>query len=228
MDEKTVYLATQESGVYDEFILDIPVYKSGLQTYLNGKQDSLLAQRNYTPEQKSTIRNNIGAVDISYVANEVNALSQVSRTGSYYSLLDYPTKLSQFQNNAGLATEAFVNSSIATNTAFFRGTFDSVQELNAYDGEVTNNDYAFVVVYDPNNTSEVLQYDRYKYSDDTEQFTYEYTLNNSSFTAAQWESIQSGITSNDVSQIETNKQDIADIKSELLGIDGLIGSGVII
>lgn len=34
LEEKVVYLATQESGVYDEFILDIPVYKSGLQAYL--------------------------------------------------------------------------------------------------------------------------------------------------------------------------------------------------
>ena len=208
LEEKIVYLATQESGVYDEFILDIPVYKSGLQAYLNGKQDSLLVQRNYTTEQKSTIRNNIGAVDISYVANEVNALSQVARTGSYYSLLDYPTKLSQFQNNAGLATESFVNSSIATNTAYFRGTFNSLAELEANSGEVTNNDYAFVIVYDEVVPTEVKRYDRYKYSDENEEWSYEYTLNNSSFTAAQWASIQSGITSDGVSQIEENKQAI--------------------
>ena len=43
-----------------------------------------------------------------------------------------------------LADKAFVNSSIASNTANFIGTFSSVAELEAYTGTVTNNDYAFV------------------------------------------------------------------------------------
>lgn len=43
-----------------------------------------------------------------------------------------------------LADKNFVNSSISTNTAYFIGTFESVAELEAYLGTVTNNDYAFV------------------------------------------------------------------------------------
>lgn len=43
-----------------------------------------------------------------------------------------------------LTDENFVNSSIATNTANFIGTFANVTALNAYSGTVTNNDYAFV------------------------------------------------------------------------------------
>lgn len=39
----------------------------------------------------------------------------------------------------------YVNEAISTNTANFIGTFDSVFELNAYSGQVSNNDYAFVV-----------------------------------------------------------------------------------
>lgn len=94
-----------------------------------------------------------------------------------------------------LADKNFVNSSIATNTANFIGTFNSVADLEAYSGTVTNNDYAFVIGTDSaGNTT----YNRYKYNATTQQWVYEYTLNNSSFTAEQWASINSGVTSSDV------------------------------
>lgn len=90
------------------------------------------------------------------------------------------------------ATEDFVNSSIATNTAYFIGTFDSLQALQEYPtANLTNNDYAFVKVVDETTTL-VKQYDRYKW--DTETWLFEYTLNNSSFTAEQWSAINSEIT----------------------------------
>ena len=54
----------------------------------------------------------------------------------------------------------FVNSSIMTNTAFFRGTFTTEDALFAYNGTATNNDYAFVEVTQGDT---VLRYDRYKY-----------------------------------------------------------------
>lgn len=87
-----------------------------------------------------------------------------------------------------LADKAFVNSSIATNTATFRGTYDSVAALD----EVTadNNDYAFVVATD---TAGNTVYNRYKYVEGS-GWVFEYALNNSSFTATQWAAIQSGIT----------------------------------
>lgn len=68
-----------------------------------------------------------------------------------------------------LATENFVNESVATNSAYFRGTYNSLAELEAYSGEKTNNDYAWVVT---NNGS---VYQRYKW--DTEAWLYEYELN---------------------------------------------------
>lgn len=116
------------------------------------------------------------------------------------------------------ATKDFVNSSIATNTAFFKGTFTSVSALPSTG--VTNNDYAFIVVYEELvEPPTVKQYDRYKYSTEIDDETgevvgwvYEYTLNNSSFTAEEWATIQSGITEDDVTQIETNRSDIADIR----------------
>lgn len=113
-----------------------------------------------------------------------------------------------------LADKDFVNSSIATNTANFRGTFNSVAELEAYSGVKTPNDYAFVIIYDTEVPSQVKQYDRYKYNGTA--WVFEYTLNNSSFTANQWAAIQSGITALLVGQITTNQNAIAQILTDLV------------
>ena len=88
-----------------------------------------------------------------------------------------------------LADKDFVNSSISTNTAYFRGTFESIQALEAYSGEKTNNDYAFVIGVDAVGNT---KYSRYKWNNVS--WVFEYDLNNSSFTAEQWAAIQSGIT----------------------------------
>lgn len=119
-----------------------------------------------------------------------------------------------------LADKSFVNSSIATNTANFIGTFNSVAELEAYTGTLTNNDYAFVATTD---TAGNTLYDRYKYNADTQEWKYEYELNNSSFTAQQWASINSGITSGDVTLIGTALQPNDNI-SELTNDAGYITS----
>ena len=87
-----------------------------------------------------------------------------------------------------LADKEFVNSSISTATADFKGTYNSLQELEQVTANA--NDYAFVIAtYAEGNTV----YKRYKWVDGT-GWTWEYDLNNSSFTAAQWAAIQSGIT----------------------------------
>ena len=93
------------------------------------------------------------------------------------------------------STAEFVNSSIATNTANFAGTFTSESEFPAV---ATNNDYLFLDTVDEEGNK---IFKRYKYASDTSRWVYEYTLNNSSFTAAQWAAIQSGITSEIVSDI---------------------------
>lgn len=105
---------------------------------------------------------------------------------------------SQASSSNQLADKSFVNSSIATNTANFIGTFNSVAELEAYSGTLTNNDYAFVVTTDSAGNT---LYDRYKYNGS--EWLFEYELNNSSFTASQWSAINSGITSSDVTLIGT-------------------------
>lgn len=86
-----------------------------------------------------------------------------------------------------LADKEFVNSSIATATATFRGTFATLEALKATPAD--RNDYAFWAHKDEaGNTC----YDKYTY--DGSSWKFEYRLNNSSFTAAQWGAINSGIT----------------------------------
>ena len=103
------------------------------------------------------------------------------------------------------AVANFVNSSIATNTANYISNngepFTSVEPLEAYSGPVTNNDYAFVTGTDSEGNT---YYDRYKATVSGSSVTWalEYRLNNSSFTAAQWSAINSGITSVLVSKLE--------------------------
>lgn len=92
------------------------------------------------------------------------------------------------------AIVAFINSSIATQTANFIGTFQSLSDLENYSGTVTNNDYAFVIDVDQAGNT---VFKRYKYNSDNDEWLFEYNLNNSSFTAAQWATIQSGFTSAD-------------------------------
>lgn len=76
------------------------------------------------------------------------------------------------------ATADFVNSSIATNTANFAGTYTSESEFPA---RATNNDYLFLDTVDEEGNK---VFKRYKYAAETSRWVYEYTLNNSSFTAA--------------------------------------------
>lgn len=87
-----------------------------------------------------------------------------------------------------LADKSYVNSSISTATADFKGTYNSLQELEQVTANA--NDYAFVIATDAAGNT---VYKRYKWVEGT-GWSFEYDLNNSSFTAAQWAAIQSGIT----------------------------------
>lgn len=116
-----------------------------------------------------------------------SALSVLSQGVSSIRLL-IPSSASESNQ---LADKEFVNSSIASNTATFRGTFEGVSYLPA---GAKLNDYAFVIATDASGNPE---YNRYKYT--ASGWVFEYTLNNSSFTAEQWAAITSGITANLVS-----------------------------
>lgn len=109
---------------------------------------------------------------------------------------------SQASKDNQLADKDFVNSSIVTNTAYFKGTFNSVSDLPTT--RVTPNDYAFVIRIDSIGQT---YYDRYKYTADGE-WMFEYSINNSGFTADQFAAINSGATSYKIQQIDRNKSDI--------------------
>lgn len=114
-----------------------------------------------------------------------------------------------------LATEGYVNDSVATSTATFRGTFNLVSDLHftldATQFQIAtalslavasadNNDYAFVQIPTSIETpAQIARIDRYKFNGTA--WGYEYTLNNSGFTADQWAAINSGITSTLVTKL---------------------------
>lgn len=109
---------------------------------------------------------------------------------------------SQASSTNQLADKSFVNSSIATATATFRGTSAtglSETQFLAWANGLTkdNNDYVFW-----NTTDAVgnVEFKRYKYNGSS--WEYEYTLNNSSFTAAQWAAINSGLSGTDKAALD--------------------------
>ena len=117
---------------------------------------------------------------------------------------------SQATSGNQLADKDFVNSSIATNTANFISSFNSIAERDTYttqhSSEFTPNDYCFVAT-----PSEInIFYIRYKWAYNNVSRLYEwkeeYQLNNSGFTAEQWETINSGISKSDKTTWN-NKQD---------------------
>ena len=108
-----------------------------------------------------------------------------------------------------LVDQNLMNSSIQTATAEFKGTFNSKGELDQVTANA--NDYAYVVSKD---TEGNTVYSRYKWVDGT-GWMFEYNLNNSSFTAAQWAAIQSGITALLVSKLANLPTN--DVLQQLIG-----------
>lgn len=114
-----------------------------------------------------------------------------------------------------LADKQFVNSSIATATAEFKGSFNLVTDLHLtvsatrlqiaaalpnVIASADNNDYAFVMIPTADDSpTEIASVERYKYNGSA--WAFEYALNNSGFTQAQWNALNSGITSGLVSKL---------------------------
>ena len=115
-----------------------------------------------------------------------------------------------------LADKNFVNSSISTATATFRGTYNVVSDLSlTYDATqqqiatalasaistADNNDYSFVQIPTSTQTpTEIARIDRYKYNGTA--WSFEYSLNNSGFTSAQWAAINSGLSATDKTKLD--------------------------
>lgn len=147
----------------------------GLQTEVTARQQA-----------DSTLQGNINSESISRY-NADQALE-----GEINSIEEKIPSQASAQNQ--LADKNFVNSSIATNTANFLGTYTSLADIEAIPNP-TNNDYAFLETTDSAGNT---LYDRYKYSAEGDEWLFEYELNNSGFTAEQWATINSGLTQQSV------------------------------
>lgn len=155
------------------------VQKLGTISYVDGL---LMPELSYTSDpqaQLDTLQTYIDTERNARIDSDATLQSQITKMNS-----KIPTQAS---NTNQLADKDFVNSSIATATATFKGTFTSLDELKLTVAD--ENDYAY---YDHTDLYGNRMFDRYKYSSGS--WSYEYTLNNSSFTEEQWKAINSGIT----------------------------------
>ena len=134
-----------------------------------------------------------------------------------------------------LADKAFVNSSVATATATFRGTYNLVTDLQLTTdathaaiaamlaqtiSTADANDYCFVQVPVSDAQPTVIEVvARYKFGGNGWEF--EYDLNNSGFTADQWSAINSHITSGLVTKLD-NLPDNAALTTLLNGKQDVI------
>lgn len=156
----------------------------------------------------SYIQNKPNLASKENVANKVQSIVGSSQTAQ----TDYPSVY---------AVADFVNSSVATNTAKFLGNFTladlsltypstDAQIETALDGYAfspapTNNDYVYVEIQDPQTPGVTDVVKRFKF--DGSNWLYEYSLNNSSFTAAEIAAIDSGVTATKVGNYDTHIAD---------------------
>ena len=134
-----------------------------------------------------------------------------------------------------LVDQNLMNSSIQTATAIFRGTFNLVTDMHltiaatrlqiaaalpSVVAQADNNDYAFVQIPTSDDTPTVIDsVERYKFNGTA--WSFEFSLNNSGFTAAQWNAINSGITSGLVTKLSALPTE-AELSALLLGKQNVI------
>lgn len=197
-----------------------------IDTALAGKQDTLTFDNTPTEGSSNPVTSDgiKQAIDAATPEDYNEVKSQVQQNTQDIAGIEAKIPAQASAQNQ-LADKEFVNSSIATNTATFRGTYNLVTDLelttSATDEQVAaaiathlaalvppivpeNNDYVFVQV--PRETSDptvIARVDRYKCSvaGGVTTWAYEWSLNNSSFTSVQWTAINSGVTSDLVTKL---------------------------
>jgi len=164
-----------------------------------GQFDARITQAEQNANQAKTIATNASTAVNNHITNYNNP-HQVTKAQVGLGNVD---NTSDLDKPVSTATQNFVNSSIATSTATFRGTYNSLAELEAVTAD--ENDYGFVVATDSAGNT---VYNRYKYTTATTpaSWVFEYALNNSSFTAQQWATINSGGTATDVAKARSAVQ----------------------
>src|SRR5574344_501 len=202
----------QEQGSdYITFILGFSYLDLGSSLHIIFKEKATVYHKideNYIPDsyaKTEDVTNRISTHNTDITAHgdiRLSVASQGVRISAVEELIP-----AQATSSNNLADKEFVNSSISTNTANFKGTYNTLAELEATTAD--NNDYGFVITTDAEGNT---VYNRYKY--DGTMWSYEYALNNSSFTAAQWASIQSGITSDAVTKLNGIVHDACKIRTD--------------
>lgn len=197
-------LATETAnriGADEDLQADIATETTARQNADTALQNNITAEATNRANADSALQTNINTVSGNLSAEITARQNADTALGNRVTAIEEKIPAQASAQNQ-LADKDFVNSSVATNTANYISNngqpFNSLAELEAYSGTLTNNDYAFVVGTDQaGNTT----YTRYKYVASTDSWAEEYVLNNSSFTAVQWATINSGITSGDVSKL---------------------------
>ena len=175
------------------------------------------AESDYRTGQVNITAGNVGAYTKTEVYTALSGKEDVANKAAQNLNSSSDT---EYPSSAAVAN--FVNSSIATATANFLGTLsltDLGLQYGATNAQIsaalgtytwpagvtpTNNDYCFVSINNPSTTA-VDEYRRFKF--DGTDWKYEYTLNNSSFTQAQWNAINSGITLGKVTNYDDHLAD---------------------
>lgn len=190
-----------------------PVKSSGIYTALRGKQDTISDLVN--------IRNNATAG----AAAEANAKSYTDTK-----IGEITAKISSNASSTNqLVDKAYVDTNIATASATFRGTYHEKDDLglsnDATHKQIADalktvatpadqNDYCFVQIPEHATSPNIIRVERYKYANGA--WAYEYDLNNSGFTGAQWAAINSGVTEiNYAKHDHTHKVKINNIIKEI-------------
>lgn len=203
------YLTSITSEMISAALGYVPYSSENPAGYISGiTSNMVITALGYTPEDNAnkvvTIDSN--STDVQYPsAKAVYSVTNANTTAINTINSKIPSAASP---SNPLTDKDFVNSSIATSTATFRGTFNSLADLEAYSGPKDDNDYAFVVTVDSAGNT---LYNRYKYTGT--QWLFEYSLNNSSFTAIQWAAVNSGANTNNIAQIATNTSLIGDLQT---------------
>ena len=139
----------------------------------------------------------IGSTDIDLTNYYTKAQADAAITAAlntalaaYSTTSQVSTMISTAINSAlqAYATKEYVASQVQEYAGTFRGTYDTLAELEATTGN-HHNDYAWVKVTDSDGDND---YDRYKYNGTA--WVFEYRLNNTHFTADELAAIRSGMT----------------------------------
>ena len=176
----------------EEHSADINQVNTALQSLNNKLNTKTTALQTYIDNNFATIASI--PTKTSDLVNDSNLVNSTELNSAINNITTLIPNTATEENK--LVDKNFVNSSIATATAEFRGTVENLEDLNNLSADI--NDYAFYKHTDDNGNT---VFDRYKFNN---QWDYEYTLNNSSFTAEQWSAINSEITLSLVNTIKDN------------------------